>query len=148
MTIDELAELDDDAYFEAINEAMWGRTDWVIFLEPDLVDRTCDVLDDVKTSIGQQLHRADEFQNGGNPEWRGKTDALYRRIKLHLREANREAQRLDKEEYERSAVKELGQWRNLARALAGLVDDSPILDEMYVPTDGRSVRQWLEGVAA
>lgn len=117
---------------------------WVLFLEPERVDRTVELLRATKSSLEQQLGTARRNQNGGEPEWRRRTLNLLRLVETYLADARSEVKRLDAEEREESAEGQLDEWKRFAGLLVDVLYGNPALEFTSVPGTNMTAAKWAE----
>lgn len=123
-----------------------GKT-WGLMLEPERIDRTAEVIFDLRASLERQLGAAKEQQGGGDPLWRRRTLNLLHKVNTYQADVKSEIKRLDKEEADEGASGERDRWREIAATLAGLLRGNPALDLVLIPVvDGEvvSVAGWLD----
>lgn len=145
VTRENLDRFEDPQYVDILKaEAMRSGEVWQIFLEPERVDRTLEVVRDLKASLEQQLGQARLFQNGGDPQWRVRTVRLLRRVDIYLSDVKAEIKRLDREEFQESAAGERDRWRNIAGTLVDLLSGNPALDLITLPIDDITAAEWAD----
>lgn len=120
-----------------------GRV-WTLFLAPERVDRTLELIRNTKSSLEQQLGFATRTQEGGDPDWRKRTVNLLRIVETYLAEVRSEVKRLDAEERNESAEGQLEQWKRVAGLLVDLLVDNPALDFITLPSGVMTAAEWAE----
>jgi hypothetical protein len=137
-------DMADDRMYQdfMIREGFRDGKVWILFLEPERIDRTVELMRNTKSSLEQQLGSANRTQNGGEPEWRKRTLNLLRIVDNYLLDARGEVKRLDAEEREESAEGERDEWQRLAGLLVDLLGDNPALNFITLPNSETTAAQW------
>lgn len=115
------------------------RAEWPVFMEPEVIDRTNDVLATIISSISTQLT---EHADNGTPEWKRRAKTLLSIIQGRKGEVNRAIKDLNRTEWE-----EVDEWRKFAAKLASALDAAgarTILTRINVPGDeDTTALEWL-----
>lgn len=149
ITAADLDRADDKQYTDYIvKTAMRDGKLWALMLEEERVDRTQELMRDLKSSIEQQLGQAKLFQSGGEVDWRRRTTNLLRRVETYLADVKAEVKRLDHEEQEESVGGERDRWRSIAGALVDLLAGNPALALIQLPAGNFTAAEWAELRAA
>lgn len=138
LTIGDLVKANDHV-FEG--EVKWRlrRDEWADLMEPELIDRTHEVLAGIIGSLQAQLI---EHAEDGEPEWKRRAKTLLALVNRRKSEVNRAIKDLN-----RTEAADADEWRRFAAKLAAGLEAAgarTVLERIEIPGGDCNAIQWLE----
>jgi len=134
LTLEELSAISGRQYIDEVKSRLRSDTQWLVMLNPAIVEHTRWALNRIMKSIDEQRERVG---SDGNAEWFRSTTALHKLCQRRLFAMAPPAA---------SRNRETRDWKEFSARLAYLVDgaDSKALDNVKVPYGNITAREWLE----
>lgn len=137
LTVPQLAALDGKSFAAEVKTRLRNNEEWVVLLDPVLVERTRYSLSRIVDSIDAQKARVAE-EGVSDPKWLTKINRLRGYAKARL-------DAMAPPEAPVSSSKEARAWKLFSARLAAELDaaDPEALDTLKTPYGGMTAREWL-----